>query len=97
MARDECIRLHPGSMNFLWNDSSAMHFIQENFPHLGDLWGSHPYPIQRVDALRYTVLQIMEVNQCHRSTHTQFLCKRNLGYLASLPLLLIRLVSPLDS
>ncbi|KAL1970286.1 hypothetical protein VTN77DRAFT_5446 [Rasamsonia byssochlamydoides] len=56
-ARLNCLRHHEGWQFFLWDDASANTFIQENFPHLKDMWDNYRYPVQRVDALRYMVLQ----------------------------------------
>lgn len=56
-ARLNCLRHHQGWQFFLWDDASASAFVQENFPHLKDMWDNYRYPVQRVDALRYMVLQ----------------------------------------
>ncbi|KAJ5434378.1 hypothetical protein N7491_004973 [Penicillium cf. griseofulvum] len=56
-ARADCLKQHGLWESFLWNDSNAPQFVEENFSHLYDMWTSYPYMVQRVDALRYMVLQ----------------------------------------
>ena len=55
-ARSQCLRYHEGWDFHLWDDASANAFVQDHFPHLKVMWDSYPYPVQRVDALRYMVL-----------------------------------------
>ncbi|OXV05619.1 hypothetical protein Egran_06613 [Elaphomyces granulatus] len=55
-ARSQCLRYHEGWDFHLWDDASANAFVQDHFPHLKNMWDSYPYPVQRVDALRYMVL-----------------------------------------
>ncbi|EED13565.1 glycosyl transferase, putative [Talaromyces stipitatus ATCC 10500] len=56
-ARDECIRYHPNWKAYIWDDDSAEKLVNEEFPHLSDMWKDYRYPVERVDALRYMVLQ----------------------------------------
>jgi len=56
-ARENCLKHHEGWQSFVWDDTTAGTFVQENFPDLKPMWDSYPYPVQRVDALRYMVLQ----------------------------------------
>ncbi|KYK60238.1 glycosyl transferase [Drechmeria coniospora] len=51
-----CLELHPGWTAHLWTDENAASFVADRFPELYDMWESYPYPIERVDALRYMVL-----------------------------------------
>jgi len=55
-ARADCLRYHENWEVYLWNDSNAGGFVQENYPHLKKMWDSYRYPVQRVDALRFMVL-----------------------------------------
>jgi hypothetical protein len=56
-ARQSCLNLHPGWDVHLWTDETARRLVDDKFPHLKDLWDGYPYPIQRVDALRYMILR----------------------------------------
>jgi mannosyltransferase OCH1-like enzyme len=56
-ARADCLKQHDSWEAFLWNDSNAPQFVEENYPHLYDMWKSYPFMVQRVDALRYMALQ----------------------------------------
>ncbi|KKK25983.1 hypothetical protein ARAM_007594 [Aspergillus rambellii] len=56
-ARAECLKHHKSWETFLWNDENAAHFVQDQFPHLYDMWNTYPFMVQRVDALRYMVLE----------------------------------------
>jgi mannosyltransferase OCH1-like enzyme len=56
-ARMNCLKHHEGWQSYLWDDASANMFVQEHYPHLKDMWDNYRYPVQRVDALRYMVLQ----------------------------------------
>ncbi len=40
----------------LWTDASSREFIAQNYRWFLDTYDSYPYPIQRVDAIRYFVL-----------------------------------------
>lgn len=55
-ARADCLRYHGNWQTYLWNDSNAGGFVQENYPHLKKMWDNYRYPVQRVDALRFMVL-----------------------------------------
>lgn len=56
-AREECIKYHPNWAAYIWNDTTAEILVKEEFPHLLDMWTNYRYPVERVDALRYMVLQ----------------------------------------
>ncbi|RQM05923.1 hypothetical protein DH86_00002585 [Scytalidium sp. 3C] len=56
-ARNACLELHPSWESHLWTDEKASKFVAEKYPHLKPMWDGYKYPIQRVDALRYMVLQ----------------------------------------
>lgn len=56
-ARADCLEQHDSWETFLWNDSNAPQFVRNNYPHLYDMWNSYPFMVQRVDALRYMVLE----------------------------------------
>ena len=56
-ARDECIKYHPNWTAYIWDDNTAEKLVKEEFPHLNDMWHNYRYPVERVDALRYMVLQ----------------------------------------
>ncbi|EAU36873.1 predicted protein [Aspergillus terreus NIH2624] len=56
-ARETCLEHHASWSSFIWNEESAEKLVREEFPHLYLMWKSYPYMIQRVDALRYMVLQ----------------------------------------
>ncbi|KAF5863349.1 hypothetical protein ETB97_010229 [Aspergillus alliaceus] len=56
-ARAECLQHHEHWESFLWTDDNADTFVRENYPHLHTMWTSYPFMVQRVDALRYMVLQ----------------------------------------
>ncbi|KAK3369432.1 glycosyltransferase family 32 protein [Lasiosphaeria ovina] len=54
--RQDCLDIHPGWEAFLWTDETANTFVRDHYPELKDMWESYPYPIQKIDALRYMVL-----------------------------------------
>ncbi|KUL87370.1 hypothetical protein ZTR_04647 [Talaromyces verruculosus] len=56
-ARDECIKYHPNWTAYIWDDDAAEKLVREEFPRLSDMWHNYRYPVERVDALRYMVLQ----------------------------------------
>lgn len=56
-ARNACLSYHPNWETHLWTDDDAAKLVEEKFPHLKDMWHGYKYPIQRIDALRYMVLQ----------------------------------------
>jgi hypothetical protein len=56
-ARNHCIAHHPGWETFLWDDARAKTFVATEFPHLKHMWDNYLFPVQRVDALRYMLLQ----------------------------------------
>ncbi|KAF7588577.1 hypothetical protein BBP40_005496 [Aspergillus hancockii] len=56
-ARAECLKHHEFWEARLWTDENADSFVQETYPHLYQMWTSYPYMVQRVDALRYMVLE----------------------------------------
>jgi mannosyltransferase OCH1-like enzyme len=56
-ARAECLEHHEFWEARLWTDDNADSFVEENYPHLYDMWAGYPYQVQRVDALRYMVLE----------------------------------------
>jgi mannosyltransferase OCH1-like enzyme len=56
-ARNHCIAHHPGWETFLWDDARAKTFVAAEFPHLKHMWDNYLFPVQRVDALRYMLLQ----------------------------------------
>ncbi|OAA37244.1 Glycosyltransferase, DXD sugar-binding motif protein [Metarhizium rileyi] len=55
-ALQSCLDLHPDWETRLWTDDNAALFIENKFPDLKDMWDSYPYPIERIDALRYMIL-----------------------------------------
>ncbi|GFF97712.1 hypothetical protein IFM53868_09335 [Aspergillus udagawae] len=57
VARELCLKHHASWSTFIWNDQSAEKLVREEYPHLYSTWKSYPYIIQRVDALRYMILQ----------------------------------------
>jgi mannosyltransferase OCH1-like enzyme len=56
-ARELCLKHHASWSTFIWNEESAEKLVREDFPHLYQMWKSYPYMIQRIDALRYMILQ----------------------------------------
>ncbi|KAH8705782.1 putative glycosyl transferase [Talaromyces proteolyticus] len=56
-ARDECIEYHPDWKAYIWDDKASNEFVKEKFPHLKEMWDNYHFPVERVDALRYMVLQ----------------------------------------
>lgn len=56
-ARNECIRYHPNWKAYIWDDEAAAKLVKEEFPNLADMWSNYRFPVERVDALRYMVLQ----------------------------------------
>lgn len=56
-AREECIKYHHNWTALIWDDAAAEKLVNEEFPHLSDMWHNYRYPVERVDALRYMVLQ----------------------------------------
>ncbi|KXG51267.1 uncharacterized protein PGRI_095280 [Penicillium griseofulvum] len=56
-ARADCLKQHDSWRAFLWDDNNAPQFVEENYPHLYDMWKNYPFMVQRVDALRYMVLE----------------------------------------
>jgi inositol phosphorylceramide mannosyltransferase catalytic subunit len=55
-ARSNCLRYHETWQAHFWDDDNSSQFVEENFPHLKEMWDSYQYPVQRVDALRYMLL-----------------------------------------
>lgn len=55
-ALQSCVDLHPDWETRLWTDEDAVPFIEEKFPELKEMWDTYPYPIERIDALRYMIL-----------------------------------------
>jgi hypothetical protein len=49
---------HPDWAWRLWTDVDNLTLVTERFPHLLDLYQSYPYPIQRVDMVRYLILYL---------------------------------------
>ncbi|EAW13651.1 putative glycosyl transferase [Aspergillus clavatus NRRL 1] len=56
-ARRECLKYHESWNATVWTDENADALVRNDYPHLYTMWKSYPYPIQRVDALRYMILQ----------------------------------------
>ncbi|KAK2612455.1 hypothetical protein QQS21_001559 [Conoideocrella luteorostrata] len=56
LALKSCTDLHPGWETRLWTDTEAVPFIEEYFPDMKKMWDNYPYPIERIDALRYMIL-----------------------------------------
>ncbi|GFF23756.1 mannosyl phosphorylinositol ceramide synthase CSH1 [Aspergillus udagawae] len=56
-ARERCLKHHASWSTVVWTEESAEKLVREEFPHLYSMWKSYPYMIQRVDALRYMILQ----------------------------------------
>lgn len=48
---------HPEWEYRLWTDSESRSFIKTCFPELLSVYDSYPYGVQRVDAVRYCILQ----------------------------------------
>ena len=55
-AQESCRRLHADYEYRLWTDTEALRLIETRFPWFLETYLSYPYDIQRVDALRYFVL-----------------------------------------
>ncbi|KAK9366254.1 hypothetical protein V1509DRAFT_569320 [Lipomyces kononenkoae] len=55
-AVQSCLDWHPDWEAHLWTDQTAGKFVEEHFPELKDMWDNYPYPIERIDALRYMIL-----------------------------------------
>lgn len=55
-ALQSCVDLHPGWQTRLWTDDDAAPFIEDKFPELKEMWDNYPFPIERIDALRYMIL-----------------------------------------
>ncbi|KAM0247512.1 hypothetical protein ACHAQJ_009818 [Trichoderma viride] len=51
-----CVDMHPGWEANVWTDEKASKFVEEKFPDLKEMWDSYPYPVERIDALRYMLL-----------------------------------------
>ena len=51
-----CTELHPGWETRLWTDDDVLPFVESKFPDFKKTWDAYPYPIERVDALRYMIL-----------------------------------------
>ena len=49
-------RLHPGWRYMLWTDEDNLEFVRSKYPEFLDLYLYWPYPIQRVDMVRYLIL-----------------------------------------
>ncbi|KAB8246989.1 hypothetical protein BDV35DRAFT_404644 [Aspergillus flavus] len=58
VAREECLRIHPGWKTHIWDDKTATQFVRDHFPDLQETWNNYPYLVQKVDALRYMILYI---------------------------------------
>lgn len=56
-AREQCIKYHPQWEAYIWDDETASEFVKAEFPRLKDMWDNYRFPVERVDALRYMVLQ----------------------------------------
>ncbi|PKX90173.1 glycosyltransferase family 32 protein [Aspergillus novofumigatus IBT 16806] len=56
-ARELCLKHHASWSAFIWTEERAETLVREEFTHLYSMWKSYPYMIQRVDALRYMILQ----------------------------------------
>ncbi|CCG83753.1 protein of unknown function [Taphrina deformans PYCC 5710] len=58
-AHNLCLNLHRKSENWrhiLWTDETARRFIEHEYPEFLHVYDRYPYPIQRVDAMRYFIL-----------------------------------------
>ncbi|KAL4820377.1 hypothetical protein BDW67DRAFT_180760 [Aspergillus spinulosporus] len=55
-ARAKCLAQHESWEPFLWDDETASEFVKKHYPHLYGMWKNYPFMVQRVDALRYMVL-----------------------------------------
>lgn len=53
---DSCQALHPDWTHMFWTDASARAFIAERYPASLASYDAYPFPIQRVDAIRYHLL-----------------------------------------
>jgi mannosyltransferase OCH1-like enzyme len=47
---------HKGWDYLFWTDEMNRDFIKSHFPYFLDIYDSYPFPIQRVDAVRYFIL-----------------------------------------
>ncbi|OQE23007.1 hypothetical protein PENSTE_c009G05241 [Penicillium steckii] len=57
VAQKTCIDLHPGWQHILWTTKSSRQFIEEKFPSLLPVYDRYPYPVQKVDVVKYFVLR----------------------------------------
>ena len=55
-SQKSCLYYHPSYEYWLWTDSIARNFIKVHYPWFLNTFDSYPYPIQRVDAVRYFIL-----------------------------------------
>ncbi len=55
-AHNSCLARHPEYEHILWTDASSRLLIKERYPWFLDVYDAYPYPIQRVDAIRYFIL-----------------------------------------
>ncbi|KAG4304593.1 hypothetical protein PORY_001986 [Pneumocystis oryctolagi] len=55
-AYNHCKKLHPDYKHILWTDEKARNFIAQEYPWFLHQYDKYPYPIQRVDSLRYFIL-----------------------------------------
>ena len=49
-------RSHPRWQWRLWTDADNLRLVEQEFPELLALYQSYPYPIQRIDMIRYLIL-----------------------------------------
>ncbi|KAH7323990.1 nucleotide-diphospho-sugar transferase [Rhexocercosporidium sp. MPI-PUGE-AT-0058] len=55
-SQNSCKEQNPTYTHMLWTDESARQFIAEHFPWFIPTYDSYPYPIERVDSIRYFLL-----------------------------------------
>ncbi len=56
ISQKQWIKLHPTWEYRFWTDTDIENFIKEKHPEFLNTWNSYPYQIQKVDAVRYFIL-----------------------------------------
>ncbi|KAJ5983685.1 hypothetical protein N7481_005784 [Penicillium waksmanii] len=56
-ARKTCVNLHPDWEHMLWTTKSSRKFIEEKFLWFLPVYDRYPYPVQKVDVIKYFVLR----------------------------------------
>ncbi|KAG4434690.1 hypothetical protein IFR05_009836 [Cadophora sp. M221] len=55
-SHSSCKEQNPTYIHMFWTDDTARQFIAEHFPWFLPTYDSYPYPIERVDSIRYFLL-----------------------------------------